>query len=728
MKMKIRRLLYLCPALLLAACSDDTATTASHGQGKTPIELSVGVAGQGGNTLHGATRSVVTTGVNKPTPIAFDAGTNLYMVMKCENGGTTTYTRTMGTTAATETNRNDVNFTGSLVRYWEDAHSPNSRNSHLSVYAACVPGKSTPVGLGTYSGDYGNTWGPVAPSTTIAWPLNNSSVANQTKANDFVASHDLCFSNNVSDFAGNNPADNRIHFDAGTNKFTSGNMIFYHALTKVTFRIVKGEGYEEAPFTFTNANENIVLAGFNTGGTFDLTTGEFSSVTTNTISELADTKAANDATNVYVLTALMLPGTDLNGSDKDALDKITFTIDHNHYYLKKSQLKTALDGKKVYTGQAYEAPALETTETTDYRMRPGVHYIFTLTVGKKKIDKLTATLVDWEDVTAENATPSNARFNLSVLDASGVTGSTVKTGAADFDLYRSAALSGVIADNGFENYSWATGYVDNKATLSWDGTNNHYTTTWYWPNNKTFYHFRAVSPLNHTVATNTTPDPNEDYITLTAASGYTDVCWGAPFLHTTGKLGYSITTGFDNASGATHQIYKAIGATEDVIRMVMFHMMSDVTIQLTTTGSADAVDLTGAVLQLTNIATTGTVRMGDGLVTAGETALLANQIVDGSYKWHYGFVPQDLTNVELTITTTDHNQYKVNMKDVVASTYDNNLIANPYTATNNKIGRWYPNFRYTYTFTLKKTGVEKITATLADWEDVLAGDDNVKIK
>ena len=36
--------------------------------------------------------------------------------------------------------------------------------------------------------------------------------------------------------------------------------------------------------------------------------------------------------------------------------------------------------------------------------------------------------------------------------------------------------------------------------------------------------------------------------------------------------------------------------------------------------------------------------------------------------------------------------------------------------------------RYTYTFKLKKTGIEMITATLANWEDVTAGDDDVHIK
>ena len=242
---------------------------------------------------------------------------------------------------------------------------------------------------------------------------------------------------------------------------------------------------------------------------------------------------------------------------------------------------------------------------------------------------------------------------------------------------------------------------------------------------------------------------NGDYITLaghiydaTPASSYTDVCWGAPFKSinvTSGdRLTYSLTTGFDNTGTGdpvTHQISKAIGPTTETINMVMFHMMSDVTIQLTTSTGDDAVDLTNATVQLTNIHPTGKVLMGNGLVSPTETPTDVSGTVDNNHKWHYGFVPQSLTDVNgttndvvLTITTADKNRYIVDMKEVVASTYSNTLIANPYTASSNKITRWYPNFKYTYTFHLLKTGVSKITASLANWESVTANSQDVYIQ
>ena len=162
-------------------------------------------------------------------------------------------------------------------------------------------------------------------------------------------------------------------------------------------------------------------------------------------------------------------------------------------------------------------------------------------------------------------------------------------------------------------------------------------------------------------------------------------------------------------------------------------MMSDVTINLTTTTGTDAVTLSGATVKLTPVYNTGTVRMGNGLInTTGSTGDITGTVsnVDGqSYKhWRYGFVPQSLESVVLTITTTDHNQYIVNMKDVVANTVSSSIISDPYTDNDHKINRWYPNFCYTYTFHLTKTGIEKVTATLAAWGAVTADPQTVQIQ
>lgn len=710
--------------LTLSACnSSDSLSVVPVNQSKTPIELTVGIVGEDPTTPRALTRTVTTTDSPYGNPAtAFSSATSLYMVMKSEHPDYPTdntkvpkYSRTIGTVAASSQN---VSFASGYERYWEDSYS---RDSKVSVYSACIPGSSTALTIGgaaTYNqNDY--TWPTTVINPTIAWPLAGTSSSASQDAT-FLTAQDLCFSNNVS-------GSNSIAFDVTTNKFTSRKLIFHHALTKVTFKIKKGDGFGSDPFAFANpTSENIVLKGFNSSGTLDISSGDFSSVGTADISLLADTHTEADVTAgySYVLTCLMLPGSALTS---ELTNEVYFTIDNNKYHIKKSDLAAALSGKTVGSNST-------SALTTDTKMRPGVHYIFTLTVSKKGIDKLSASVVDWETATADEITPTNARISVSLLDGTHLTGAN-----PGFNLYRKASDAGSIIDN-FVDYNWATGYAANKATLTENSTAGVYTaieaggtTPWYWPDNRTYYHFRTVMPIDHPV---TTDAENGDYISLTGAiAPFTDVCWGAPFNTTTGTLTYSTTSGFDNESGTNHQIYKAIGPTSEAITLQIFHMMSDVTFQLTTTDGADAVNLANAQISLSNIYPTGTVKMGNGLITPTGTQGAAGgtvSLVSSTYQLNYGFVPQSLAGVVLTITTTDNNQYKITMPERTAAV-TNSAITNPYTETSSgsgiyTINAWYPNFKYTYTFKLKKTGIEKISATIANWGTVTATQEEIQIQ
>ncbi len=731
--------------LTISACSTDEGLSASDNQDKTPIELSAGVVGESPATQHAATRTTVTSG----TGSAFSKTTSVYMVLKSENSADATadvlYTRTIGyiegNSSSTATN-NDIKFASGYNRYWEDSYS---RNSQVSAYAACVPGYYLDASVsGTVDGtedatiwpvgsseSYENKWDASYGNATLDWPLRGASVSDQTGA--FVSSQDLCFSNNVAKWGTD---DSRLTFSTETKKFGSGNLVFNHALTRITFKIKKGDGFTtDDAFAFSNANENIVLKEFNTSGTFDFTKGEFTTVnSTSTIQQLAVTKNTDDYD--YVLDGIMLPGTNLN--DSTIADAISFTIDNNLYQLKKNVLKKALDGK---TTNISNLSALN-----ENKMRPGVHYVFTMTVGKKKVSNFTASVVEWETVTAEETTPTNARITMTLMD-----NNAKITGEAEFALYRSTVTSSTI-DDSYENYSWTTGYTPakNKAQLVEHSEKTGVyaaqdvekpNADWYWPDNKTFYHFRTVMPKATVVNEG---DTNGNYISLAAGfnkkyidSGtYTDVCWGAPFASTTSKLNYDYdVNGFDGKDAPTpHQLYKAIGPTEQTINMIMFHMMSDVTINLTTTTGDDKVDLTNAKMQLSNVYSTGKVLMGNGLVVpTGTAGIITNETGTDTYQtpWTYGFIPQSLENVVLTITTADNNQYFVTMTQVAVSTFTPNIIANPYSQNSKGkyiIDCWLPNFKYTYTFKLTKSGITQISASLAGWESVTSEEETVKIK
>lgn len=733
---KYQTLLAVCLLTLSACSTNETLTDSPIDQGKTPIELSVGIVGENTSTPRALTRTVITNDdLYGHAATAFENATSLYMVLKSEYSGTGAaqdpkYSRSIGTVPGSgEGNPLNVSFASGYQRYWEDSYS---RDSKVSVYSACVPGNTnTTLNIAsstTYNqNDY--TWSSTTITPTIDWPLTGVTGTLATQDAAFLTNQDLCFSNNVS-------GDNRIAFDTSTKKFLAKKMVFHHALTKVTFKIKRGNGFGTGTevFNFTNDNENIVLTGFNTNGTLNISTGEFSSITSTNITSLASsTETGFD----YVLTCLMLPGSALTST---ATDEVYFTIDNNKYHITKSQLATALNGKTVGSNST---PAL----TTDSKMRPGVHYVFTMTVSKSQISNLSAAVVGWETATADEVAPSNARISVTLLE-----NGDKQTGNATFDLFRSANTNtGTTIDDDWTSYAWATGYIDNKAILVYDSNSQTYTATsdgntpWYWLDNRTFYHFRTLKPktdntwyvmLDYTDANN-----NFEYIELTgapysttAADSYKDVCWGAPFNDATAITYDPTTNGFDGTS--SHQISKAIGPTTATINMNTFHMMSDVTIKLTTTDGTDAVTLSDATVKLTPVYNTGTVKMGNGLITPGGSTTINGTVSQvgstNTYQWRYGFVPQSLASVVLTITTTDNNQYIINMEDMVAAV-NSTIIANPYTETSSgsdkyTINYWYPNFNYTYNFKLKKTGIEAVTATLTEWGAIVADEETVVIQ
>lgn len=275
---KYQTLLAVCLLTLSACSTNETLTDSPNHQGKTPIELSAGIVGENPTDLRAQTRDVVTT--DNPyghNAAAFGANTSLFMVIKGDNADASApkFTRSIGTVTSGSP---DVSFADGYKRYWEDSYS---RDSKLSVYSACVPGLNDALTIGgsnTYNiNDY--VWSTSAISPTIAWPLDVTAASQNTT---FLTNQDLCFSNNVSNIS----SDNRMVFDTDTKKFVARQMIFHHALTKVTFKIKRGDGFTGAAFAFTESGKNIVLKGFNTSGTLNMSTGEFSSIGTDAINAL----------------------------------------------------------------------------------------------------------------------------------------------------------------------------------------------------------------------------------------------------------------------------------------------------------------------------------------------------------------------------------------------------------------------------------------------------------
>lgn len=715
-------------ALVPAACSNDLENdgNATDPSNKTAISF-VGEDNAAALTRYG-----------------FAANTHIAMHIRSNKNGSTANgdvreTRTVATAQEDATQLNDSYSTidppsDENVRYWDDAYG---RSAQLSVFAVAVPGKDNSLkNNNTTLTDLlagGSTWSNSALSEEIAWTVS----ADQSGA-DVIANEDLTYSNNISangeggaksysytSSAYDAPNDGCLQFrlkdtnmQDGPGKFDQGNLKFNHALSRITVNLVKGTGYGEGSFSFENGT-NIKILNVPTAGKLDIEKGSWDVTTSSDINKMATTTLASGAT--YSLQAQILPTYKFtDGSDVNVLE---FIIDDNKYFVTQDMMLDALN-----SGQS--------TSDASLAMAQGKNYVFTITVGKSKIINVTAKLEPWVDVEAANQNMDNSHISLTLFNnASG-------TAATKFDLYRLNDESDEINTGVSNSKKWGGNYTD-KASLT-AGSNNVWTTAWFFENNKSFYHFRTVN--EGTKIEGTTDNAVDDYFVITSGTQAAhDYHWGAPFLtSTTSPIQYSKTEGY----AAT--LSPAIGATNSTINMTELHMMSNINVVLRTTKTSDAVALEAndnqCEVSLTYFYAEGQVKMGNGLVTpTGDLTPSASftkpekglDESDATYKktdaFTYAVVPQALTRSEgtnlyvgITIKTPDNNQYYVvkSLSDIIATTNG----GSQNQTTNGKVDFWYPNHNYTYTFTLTKAGISNVTCTVEKWVNVTADNKDISLE
>ncbi len=749
------------------------------------------------------------------TRAGFASQTKVYMRIKAEaTDKTTRYTEATATASANIESddhntlvgqHSDLNYNGGQERYWDDAFG---RDSKLTVYAFAIPDK-TDATLPTWDK---TGWNQVDASTnpnwytatsedkTVTWSVSTSQTATT------MGKEDLAYSNNIK--SGETVNAGRYHYTWNTStsvwdvamamgqmiwqpktnttgettgKFDQGHLVFKHALSWIEINLKEGAGFDNTKntdFIWTasqaTATQNITLVGFNTSGTFDVSNGSWSSQNSANITTMNETTGTAAALTTRQLYAYVVPGTNLYTTSTNV---IKFEIDNAQYYVTGTQIAEAI--RKYYTEGAGK-PSSGTSPYDNFTsLEAGKHYVINLTVAKKGIDRITAAIIDWETVNSSDADADNTYCSFDFEDRNTRLGSG---DASKFNIYRAAKTAeNYITGTTTPNYEWETGYDTTPATKSWiddtDDTKDHWSTGWFWENNRTYYHFRAAGihegdATSHTI---TTDSDNGDYFTITSGalsdSNYKDYTWGAPFVdqntddnnEDAAKLSYSTTYGFDgpNAGTQTHQISRAIGATDDQIQMLLFHMTSQIYVNLRTTTDASAVTLKDdnatpqlAKVEILNFLADGKVLMGNGLVsttTAEASRTAAVQMTNGNYSaasspepakvtgYSYGIVPQPLTygtsgTIGLRITTPDGNQYLVKDLSQCYATVDSTNLTNPYTEEKSsgsntwKIDRWYPNYKYTYTVTLKKKEIDRITAAVVDWETVTGDLGNIDLE
>ena len=773
----------------LQACSEDTSTSGSSGLGPDGGKELISFSQEGGAFSRA---SMTRTG--------FSATTKVVMRIKAEGtaAGDVCYTQAVSTASAQTTAADDCNTSYGLVgkhshltyvdgndRYWDDAFG---RESKLTVYAVAVPDKNSDDLLPSTILDQAS---PTAVSTdwyTVAaenTKINWSVPATQVQATRLEK--DLAYSNNIK---ADETVQSRYHQEYNsstdswdksmqlgrmiwqpktvtvgetTGKFDQGHLVFKHALSWITIVLNEGSGFNNGAntdFVWTNpSTQNITLKGFPTSGKLDVSTGAWSDMVTNVdITQLDEvTTTPVNVITTRQLEAIVLPGTNLYSTSSNVIE---FEIDNAKYYVSGTQIANAIrdfykeGGDHASDPHAAEYRGFTTTEA-------GKHYFVSITVSKKGVSNVTAAILDWETVNSSDATPDNVYCTFTFEDRGE---KWVAADATKFNLYRAAkTASNYITGETTPNYAWETGYDITPATKSYES--DHWKTTdWFWPNNLTYYHFRAAGTGTSASGNPTiTTDGSGDYFTITSGTidggTYKDYVWGAPFkdIVPTAKLTYDITTGtgFDNTTGTspdeTHQIAQALGATNSQINMLLFHVTSQIYVNVKTVIGADKVALKDetkdAADQLTkveilNFLPDGKVLMGTGAVSATDGPRTANELMTaGTWAaessptpeqvtaYSYGIVPQALSwgtapangSIGLRITTPDGNQYVVKDLSTCTGTVSVTNLVNPYTVasgTNYKITSWYPHYQYTYTITLKQTGIANITAAVLPWETV----------
>lgn len=706
-----------------SSCSnEDNFINEEDNSGKTRIALS-GTDGE---------MAVTRAGFTDPTRI-------VARIVSDKRGGTVTDTKCVTTVLSAKPEESSVGYSNVVyatgkTRYWDDAYG---RNSILSVYAVAIPNISNGLEGTNLPDDVlkgAETWATAnAADNTLEWTVDATQTA--TKLNN----EDLTYSNNIQegnvgangvytwnytagkypDFTPSNAIkhgvdpniDGRLYFtqsadykatlNDGPGHFDKGQMEFKHALSRIQVNLKKGEGFDGAAFNVTSMQ---VLCQSVTG-TFDIKTAVWTNPGSATAINMA--KITTGASMAATYEAQMLPGYTFADNNTNA---IQLTVDGNTYFIMNSQLRTALNGK--------------TGVNASFSTEMGKRYIFTLEVAKNKIENITATVVDWTNVEAAEVALDNSHIHFTFSKPSG-TGDVVIKNADYFNLYRYAqTLDKVYTSDTYTANPSAdfTFTAENKATVTlMDGSEDHFTTNWFYDDNKTAYHLRLLNPTANAKI-------NDDRKSFGMVAG-DDFHWGAPM-----KTGATLK--YDESTGYTSSLAKGIlGADKTTeINITGLHMMSQLVVKLQSVAGAAAVNLEDAEVVVTNLYTKANVNIGIGKLS--DWSEITNQDLNAqsapNTNVYTNFViPQSLVRsnaplyVGLTIKTKDSEGNDANEYYVVADLSKIKADSNGGSLSqtvNDYITEWFPGHTYTYTFTLSKKQIENITATIANWLNVTAAD------
>lgn len=678
--MKITQsIFFLAAAMSLASCSsDDVLSNERVDAAHDAIVLRAGVS-EGGVGV--ATRAIDD---RHGQHVLFTQDTKLALQLNGKwNSNTVTQptTGTTGTESATDSRHNNLALSPDL--FWNDygvadPGNTEGRAAGLTIYGAAVDGKTTlPTALAGLD-KTATKWQTLA--WTVGTAVTTEGITTVDQSEDWTA-YDLLTSNNVT--AG---GDGTYKFDDFlTNAAGTSNIIeFTHAMAKVTVVLTAGEGFPEGKF---ENKPTVTLTAFKYTGSVSIPakTSTPTEDKCNINMHLADGGAAHTAT----FDAIVYPGNVFT----DATEILSLTADGNTFAITAKKINAAI--QKAITEKATTG-----YPGTDNTFLQGWNYKILITVNKTSTH-VTATIVDWNEVTAEEEAPK-----INVIETYGhVPGTNFAKG---FDLYRSTSITGSYVGTGDHA---VVSFADSKYTMS---------PQLYWPNHQTHYFFRGVWPLVGSAEGPTAAQVNANSIAV-ANEAYTsghypsDLMIGRPLI--------TDETATDEAC-KVHSGTQGICATEGDVRMNFRYMMSQVKVELSSSNPTDkdyiAFDANTRV-ELIGGYTDGAILLSSCTADfTGKTVApytLHNAAADDYDSYHDAIIPQALTaGLKFRITVTNDNGttdvYECAVKDIKVS---------ENSATPALISAWQSGKIYTYRLKVTKTAVN-VTATLTDWVNVEASE------
>lgn len=419
---------------------------------------------------------------------------------------------------------------------------------------------------------------------------------------------------------------------------------YTHAMSKVTINVTTDEGYSADKANF--ASSVLTLKNMQVKSTVNAPAATVTAISTDGTSDITTfTKSKANTTATY--QAIIGPTTLTAGNILAAITD----IDGNNYNIPLT------DG--ILTAWSAEDKLVETVETIEdgiaqsksravidhgksYITKPGIHYILNVKVDKQKIT-IRATITDWDNVTAEGKAAIN--FTGDVTD------------------------KGTIADdlkaNGFDVYknSSASSFTEKSTTVTFADGKWAYTPTLYWAGQSDNSYFRAVSPAGASTS---------------ALTQGTDLMWG-----TSGDEAITPRTGD--------------------VALNFDHLMSKLCVKLETSNDAAEVNLTGATIKITKLATSGTYNIVNATVSAGSPA---ETMLEGKPSDFTEYVvPQAIGNkARLIITLADGTTYSLQLNKCVL------------TGTETVVNEWTKGKSYTYTIHLEKEAIT-FRALVKEWDE-----------